>query len=346
MKSLIHELVFTDMLNNYVFLKLVLINISMKIINRRFLLSFAVFFFCLCNGFSQKSKPNIKVQLVSKHLNALASDKMQGRKVGTEGIELAARYIEAEFSKIGLNTFQGAQNYRQSFFKSGMKLSNIIGVLEGNSKKEEWVVVSAHYDHLGILKPVAGDSIANGADDDASGVTAVLALAHYWKKKGGNSRTIVFIAFTGEEMGLWGSTYFGTQIKPENCIAGINIEMIGKNAKYGPKTAFLTGFERSNFGEIIQKNLKGSDFKLYPDPYKNFNLFYRSDNASLAKLGVPAHTFSTCPIDQDTYYHTVDDEVETLDMQTIANTISAIWLGTESIINGKDTPTRLVKAEE
>ncbi len=312
----------------------------------RFFLSIAVFFFSFCNCFSQKPKPNIKVQSVSKHINALASDKMQGRKVGTEGIELAAQYIESEFSKIGLKTFQGAKDYRQRFSKSEMKLANIIGVLEGNSNKEEWVVVSAHYDHLGILKPVAGDSIANGADDDASGVAAVLALANYWKKKGGNSRTIVFIAFTGEEMGLWGSTYFGTQINPEKCIAGINIEMIGKDSKFGPKTAFLTGFERSDFGEIIRKNLKGSDYKLYPDPYKNFNLFYRSDNASLAKLGVPAHTFSTCPIDQDQYYHTVNDEVETLNVQTIANTISAIALGTESIINGKDTPTRVAIIKE
>jgi len=334
------------MLNNYVFLKILVINSSMKIINMRFFLSIAVFFFSFCNCFSQKPKPIIKVQSVSKHINALASDKMQGRKVGTEGIELAAQYIEAEFSKIGLKTFQGAKDYRQRFSKSEMKLANIIGVLEGNSNKEEWVVVSAHYDHLGILKPVAGDSIANGADDDASGVTAVLALANYWKKKGGNSRTIVFIAFTGEEMGLWGSTYFGTQINPEKCIAGINIEMIGKDSKFGPKTAFLTGFERSDFGEIIRKNLKGSDYKLYPDPYKNFNLFYRSDNASLAKLGVPAHTFSTCPIDQDQYYHTVNDEVETLNIQTIANTISAIALGTESIINGKDTPTRVAITKE
>lgn len=339
-------MVFTDMLNNYVFLKLLVINISIKIINMRFYLPLLVFLFCFFNGFSQKPTPNIEVQLVSKHINTLASDNMEGRKVGTEGIELAAQYIEAEFSKIGLTTFKGADNYRQNFSKSGMKLSNIIGVLEGNSKKEEWVVVSAHYDHLGILKAVEGDSIANGADDDASGVTAVLALANYWKKKGGNSRTIVFIAFTGEEMGLWGSTYFGTQIKPENCIAGINIEMIGKDSKFGPKTAFLTGFERSNFGEIIQKNLKGNDFKLYPDPYKNFNLFFRSDNASLARLGVPAHTFSTCPIDQDQYYHTVNDEVETLDMQTITNTISAIALGTESIIMGEDTPTRVTIKKE
>jgi Zn-dependent M28 family amino/carboxypeptidase len=293
------------------------------------------------NELSYRLENEIDSELVSKHLYTLASDEMQGRKVGTEGIELAAKYIESEFEKLGLTTFQGAKGYRQNFIKSNMKLSNIIGVLEGSSKKEEWVVISAHYDHLGILKSVAGDSIANGADDDASGVAAVLTLANYFKKKNNNERTIVFIAFTGEEMGLWGSSYFGTQINPEKCMAGINIEMIGKDSKFGPNTAFLTGFERSDFGKIIQHNLKGTGYALYPDPYRTFNLFYRSDNASLARLGVPAHTFSTCPIDTDIYYHTVDDEVETLKVQTITNTIYAIAKGTESIISGKDTPTRV-----
>lgn len=117
--------------------------------------------------------------------------------------------------------------------------------------------------------------------------------------------------------------------------------MIGKDSKFGPKTAFLTGFERSDFGEIIQKNLKGTDYKLFPDPYKEFQLFYRSDNASLARLGIPAHTFSTCPIDKDVYYHTVDDEVETLDVGTITETIRAIAVGTRSIIDGSTTPSRL-----
>lgn len=283
----------------------------------------------------------IEPDLVKKHLYTLASDSMQGRKVGTKGIEKAAQYIETEFKALGLKTFQEGIGYRQRFSKEGMELSNIIGVLEGTSNKKEWVVVSAHYDHLGILKSVAGDSIANGADDDASGIAAVLTLANYWKKRGDNKRTIVFVAFTGEEQGLWGSTYFGTQVNADKCIAGINIEMIGKDSKFGPKTAFLTGFERSDFGKIIQKNLKGTGYTLHPDPYKKFNLFYRSDNASLARLGVPAHTFSTCPINTDSYYHTVKDEVETLDISTIGNTIEAIAIGTESIIQGDDTPTRV-----
>jgi len=278
---------------------------------------------------------------VKKHLYTLASDDMEGRKAGTPGIEKAAQYIEAEFKRIGLSKFQDSKTFRQHFNQNELDLFNVIGVLEGKSKKDEYVLVSAHYDHLGIKDNGTGDVIFNGADDDASGVTAVLALAEYFKNKNDNERTVIFAAFTAEEMGLLGSTYFGKQIDPDKYMAGINIEMIGKESKFGPKTAWLTGFERSNFGTIIQKNLQNTGYTLHPDPYKKYKLFYRSDNAAMAKLGIPAHTFSTGPIDTDQHYHKVSDEAGTLSVTTITETIKAIARGTESIISGKDTPTRI-----
>ena len=106
-------------------------------------------------------------------------------------------------------------------------------------------------------------------------------------------------------MGLIGSDYFGKQIFPKQVIAGINIEMIGKESPFGPKTAWITGFDRSDFGQIIQKNLLNSNYSVYADPYVDYRLFFRSDNASLARLGVPAHTFSTSPMDKDLDYHKV-----------------------------------------
>jgi Zn-dependent M28 family amino/carboxypeptidase len=190
------------------------------------------------------------------------------------------------------------------------------------------------------------DSIYNGANDNASGVTGVLALAEYFKNKKNNERTIVFIAFTGEEIGLMGSTHFGKGIDPKKFVAGINLEMIGKTPSFGPNTAWLTGFDRSDFGKIIQQNLEGSTYQLFPDPYSKYNLFFRSDNASLARLGVPSHTFSTTPIDVDKEYHQVSDEIETLNITVITQTIQAVAKGTESIINGKDTPTRVVLDEK
>ncbi|MGY8930448.1 MAG: M28 family peptidase [Flavobacteriales bacterium] len=286
---------------------------------------------------------------VKKHLYTLANDSMQGRKAGSPGIEKAAKYIELQFSEIGLKPFNNS-NFRQSFKhinrrsekKEELDLFNIIGLLEGTSLKEEFVIISAHYDHLGQIEGGKGDLVFNGANDNATGVAAMIMLAEYFKKAKINKRSILFVAFTAEEMGLIGSNYFGKTISAESIIAGVNIEMIGKESPFGPKTAWLTGFKRSTFGEIIQKNLSSSEYRLYPDPYKDFRLFFRSDNASLARLGVPAHTFSTSPMDKDLDYHQLSDEVETLDVKIITETIKAISVGIKSIVSGDDTPSRVV----
>jgi Zn-dependent M28 family amino/carboxypeptidase len=290
----------------------------------------------------------ISEKFVKQHIYTLSNDSMQGRKAGTEGIEKAAKYIESEFKRIGLKSFN-SDSFKQEFQfinpRSSntelLTLSNVIGLLEGSEMKNEYVIISAHYDHLGKKDVGDGDLIFNGANDNASGVAAVLMLAEYFKKAKINKRSLLFVAFTAEEMGLVGSNYFGKTISPDSIIAGINIEMIGKESPFGPNSAWLTGFERSNFGAIIQKNLSDSNYKLYPDPYKNYRLFFRSDNASLARLGIPAHTFSTSPMDKDLDYHKVTDEARTLNIETITQTIKAIAIGTESIITGEDTPTRV-----
>lgn len=228
---------------------------------------------------------------------------------------------------------------------SPFPMMNVAGMLEGKNRKDEIVVFSGHYDHIGLHSPVEGDSIANGADDDASGTTAVIELARYFKKMKNNERTLIFVAFTGEEIGGYGSRYFSKQLDPEKVVAMFNIEMIGKPSKWGQNSAFITGFEKSDFGEILQKNLAGTPFRFEPDPYPQENLFYRSDNATLARLGVPAHTISTDQIDIDPYYHTVNDEVETLDMGNITSAIRAIALSAKSIVSGEDTPRRIDKKD-
>ncbi|MBO2007708.1 M20/M25/M40 family metallo-hydrolase [Hymenobacter negativus] len=224
-----------------------------------------------------------------------------------------------------------------------VELRNVVGLLPAKDPKrtKENVVFSGHYDHLGYLKPVAGDSIANGADDDASGTTAVVALAEYFKNKNDNARPLIFVAFAAEEVGGFGSQYFSKQLDPLQVAAMFNIEMIGKEAKFGPSTAFITGYERSDFGKLLQANLTGSKFKFEPDPYPEQNLFYRSDNATLARLGVPAHTISTDQIPMDGLYHSVDDEVETLDLTNMTAVIQAIAQSASGIVSGKQTPTRI-----
>lgn len=224
-----------------------------------------------------------------------------------------------------------------------LPLFNVAGMIPGKSKEKELVLFSAHYDHLGIVSSLEGDSIANGADDDASGTTAVISLARYYKKLNNNERTLIFVALTAEEIGGFGARYFSSKLNPDDVVAMFNVEMIGKKSKFGKNAAFITGYERSDFGEILKKNLEGTDFKFHPDPYPDQNLFYRSDNATLAALGVPAHTISTDQIDTDKFYHTVNDEFETLDVNNIWATIKAIALSARSIVSGNDTPKRIPK---
>jgi hypothetical protein len=223
-------------------------------------------------------------------------------------------------------------------------LSNVVGVLPGKSRKDEYVIFSAHYDHLGIGKPDAkGDSIYNGANDDAAGTTAVIMLADYFSKIKNNERTLIFVTFTAEEIGGFGSQYFSKQTDPEKVIAMFNIEMIGTNSKWGNNSAYITGYDKSDFGKILQSNLQGSKFRFEPDPYPKQNLFYRSDNATLAALGVPAHTISTSKMDDEPNYHKQSDEIATLDMGNMTEIIKAIAVSSQSIVSGKDTPARVEK---
>ncbi|MCE4217917.1 M28 family peptidase [Pseudarcicella sp. GAP-15] len=226
-----------------------------------------------------------------------------------------------------------------------LQLSNVVGILPGKSRPNEYVIFSGHYDHLGIGKPVAGDSIYNGANDDAAGTTAVMMLAKYYAKKRNNQRTLIFAAFTAEESGGHGSVYFSKQFNPDQVMAMFNLEMIGTESKWGKNSAYITGYEKSSMGEILKKNLVGSPFTFYPDPYLDQNLFYRSDNATLAELGVPAHTISTSKMDSEPNYHKASDEIQTLDLDNMTEIIKAIAKSATSIISGQDTPSRVDTAK-
>lgn len=224
-----------------------------------------------------------------------------------------------------------------------MPLANVVGVLPGISKPDEFVIFSGHYDHLGINsnKMVNNDSIYNGANDDAAGTTAMIMLAKYFKKLGNNERTLIFAAFTAEEIGGFGATYFSKQFDPSQVMAMFNIEMIGTESKWGKNSAYITGFEKTNMGEMMQKNLAGTGFSFYPDPYPAQQLFYRSDNATLARLGVPAHTISTSKMDNEPNYHKASDEISTLDLENMTAIIRAIALSSRGIISGRETPSRV-----
>ncbi len=128
-------------------------------------------------------------------------------------------------------------------------------------------------------------------------------------------------------------------------MAMFNIEMIGTESKWGKNSAYITGYEKTDMGSILQKNLTGTGFTFHPDPYPDQQLFYRSDNATLARLGVPAHTISTAKMDSEPHYHKASDHVETLDLENMAMIIKSIALSSTSIVAGKETPTRVKKED-
>lgn len=311
------------------------LQIKLHMKNKNFL-----FFLFLGLVVHAQNQPFIQKEEIIRIETALASDKIEGRAIFSVGIDSASAFIENEFRKINLSYFKDLKNYRQEFFAKGNAANNVIAILPGKSKPEEFVIFSAHFDHIGLAKS-GDDKIYNGANDDASGTTAVIALAKYFKELNQNERTIIFVAFTGEEVGGFGSKFFSENIDSKKVIAMFNIEMIGTESKWGKNSAYITGFEKTDFGVILQKNLKDSKFNFNPDPYPKQQLFYRSDNARLAALGVPAHTISTSKMDSEPNYHKVSDEVSTLDLENMTEIIKSIAISSQTIINGEDTPSRV-----
>lgn len=296
-------------------------------------------------GLTAQAQSGIQKSEVTRIETELSSDAMEGRALFTPGIEKASVFIEGEFKRIGLTYYKELQSYRQDFLIKDKKANNVIGIIPGKSKPNEYVIFSGHYDHLG-MKESGDDKVFNGANDDASGITAVITLAEFFKKKNDNARTLIFVAFTGEETGGYGSAFFSNSINADEVVAMFNIEMIGTDSKWGKNSAYITGFERSDFGTILQKNLVGSGFNFYQDPYPQEQLFYRSDNARLAALGVPAHTISTSKMDVEPNYHKLSDEISTLDMDNMTEIIKSIAISSQTIISGKDTPSRVSKMKK
>ncbi|HCM46250.1 MAG TPA: peptidase M23 [Colwellia sp.] len=229
-------------------------------------------------------------------------------------------------------------------------LSNVVGILPGKSKANEIVLYSAHYDHLGVKssldetpnsKVKKTSKIFNGADDDASGVSAIINLANHFAKTGNNERTLMFAAFSAEEIGGFGSRHFSTHVEPTTITAMINIEMIGKPALFGDGTVWMTGMDRSNLGEQLNQALAPQNLKVYADPYPEQNLFYRSDNATLARLGVPAHSFSSTQLDKDQHYHQVTDDINSLNLPSMLQVIKMLAIATTPLVDGSITPSRI-----
>jgi Zn-dependent M28 family amino/carboxypeptidase len=199
---------------------------------------------------------------------------------------------------------------------------NVVGVLRGADSvlSSEAILIGAHYDHEGIGRPVGGDSIYNGADDDASGVVTVLEVARMLAAGPRPRRTVVFMAMTGEEQGLLGTNWFirNPPLPLDRVVADLEVEMIGRadSLAGGPGRAWLTGFERSTMGETFA----AAGLPIGPDRRPDQQFFLRSDNIAFARRGIVAHTLSS--FNMHAQNHTPDDEVELVDFDHMASVIN------------------------
>lgn len=347
---------------------------------KQLLILLAAFIFIACNNTTKKDKdsqgensavkaeysnpafPNLKeMRSVEKTMEFLSSDDLLGRNTGSEGIEKAAQFIEARFESVGVTPYF-KDSFRDNFVSKGrsyydsekeeqitaadLEAFNVIGMVEGSDPelKKEIVLIGAHYDHIGIGRVVENDSIANGANDNAAGTTAVLALADYFAKAKTNKRTVVFALFSAEEKGLQGSQHLAERMKVEgaNLYTMFNIEMIGIPMVDKDHLVYISGFDKSNIASTFNEYAGQKIIGFLPKA-KEMNLFLRSDNLPFfEQFNIPAHTISSFDFTNFDHYHGVGDEMSAMDIPFMEKVIKAIIPGIEGMTNSEDRVINLV----
>ena len=296
--------------------------------------------------------PAVTADYVRSTLSALADDSMQGRRTATPGAARAARFIASQFAASHLAPL-GDSGYFQKVplilnAKGELDVPasaadtaghhsvidvNVVAVIRGSDPvlKNEVVLVDAHFDHLGVGKPVNGDSIYNGADDDASGVVTVLAVARALAAGPPPKRTVLFVATTGEELGLFGTRWLigHFPVPIDSLRANLEIEMIGRpDPLTGAGKAWLTGYERTTMGA----EFKAAGLAIFPDPHPEQQFFQRSDNIAYAEMGIPAQTLSSYGLHTD--YHAVTDDMSRVDIQHMTAVISTAIAAVRMLADG------------
>ena len=276
---------------------------------------------------------------VHADMSFLADDALHGRGSATRDEHIAALFAASQFEALGLEPggdngsfLQKAalptplpSNLQQHLAKfedtPRTETWNAIAILRGTTRPNEVILLTAHLDHLGIGPAVDGDTIYNGADDDASGTTAVLALAHLLATGRRPRRTIVFALFGSEEIGGYGNQAFLAHppVPLTDIVANLEFEMIGRPDSAVPAgTLWLTGFDRSNLGPELARH----GAHLVADPHPKEQFFQRSDNYALALQGIIAHTVSSFGLHKD--YHQPSDELRTIDFTHMTNAIDSM----------------------
>lgn len=309
---------------------------------------------------SCKTKSKLEHQPISSDdvknmISFLASDELMGRMTGSDGIEKAASYIENQFKVYGVKPY--FETFRDEFNIDSLKAFNMVGYVEGNDEKlkNEIIILGAHYDHIGYGNDARRksrnsgitkiDSIANGANDNASGTSAVLAAAKYFAERKTNKRSIMFVLFSAEEIRCLGSEHLAKRLKSEdlNLYTMVNFEMIGVPLKDADYQVFLSGYDLSNMAHKLNEYLGGNLIGSSEFAIKN-NLFKRSDNFPFyEEFKIPCQTISSCDLTNFDYYHHVDDEISALDFEFMTGIINQIIPAIEKM---STTPTKEITMYE
>jgi Zn-dependent M28 family amino/carboxypeptidase len=285
--------------------------------------NFVIICFILLAGSSTLSG---QYKTVSELAEILSSDEFAGRRPGTEGMRKATTFVEQYFRSLGVMPFFNG-SYLDTLDIYGTESYNVVGILNHESPSDEYILIGAHLDHLG--KSFSDTTlIYNGANDNASGVTAVLKVAEELLKYDLNKKVLV-VAFTGEESGLLGSRHLAKRLKSAEIPLSymINFEMIGVPLTAGPGIVYITGFDTSDFAEV-SNTLLNEEFIIFEEVETRMGLFRRSDNFPFyAEYNIPSHTVSTFDFRNYPYLHNVLDEFSQLDihhMETIIDKMTRL----------------------
>lgn len=297
------------------------------------------------------SYKTINADDLRRHLHIVASDEMEGRNTGSEGQKKAAQYIINQYRKISIKPPAAEPDYLQFVPKEALNSrrgqlpdsENIVAYIPGTEKPNELIVISAHYDHVGVRDGV----VYNGADDDGSGTVALIELAEAFTKasKRGKSpkRSILFLHVTGEEHGLLGSKYYAENplFPLANTVANINIDMIGRSdpENEGKNYVYVIGSEMlSTELKKINEDANASTHKLllnykYDDPSDPNRLYYRSDHYNFARNGIPIIFFFD-GIHAD--YHQPTDDADKIDYPLFEKRVQLIYATAWELANRKE----------
>lgn len=274
----------------------------------------------LCAGSSCAQKPKAPADgLLYTVVKELSDDRYKGRESGSAENEQAAQYLAKVFKEAGLEPAVG-NSFLVPFEVRGMKLYNVCGILKG--KSEGIYAFGAHFDHIGFDQR-GPDTVFNGADDNASGVAAMIGIAAYFKKHP-PQKSVLIMAFNAEEMGLWGSEALVAQPEMQSLLKRtevlFNMEMVGTVAASGRNSMFMTGDDQSNLYDLLKANAK-EGFTIVKDPYLEQELFFRSDNVGFYHKGIVAHSFSTCDMENTNHYHQKNDELGIIDFDNLGQMV-------------------------